>query len=124
MTTHSPEGVCIFGATGSIGVNTLDVIARHPDKYFVSALSAHRNIDLLYQQCQKFNPRKVTVSDSTAAKLLQDKLGPDSNILVFGGAENLNELVDDDCSTVVCGIVGAAGLASTLTAIKAGKRIL
>ena len=121
---RSPEGVCVFGATGSIGVSTLDVIARHPDKYFVSALSAHKNIDLLYQQCLQFKPSKVTVSDPEAARLLQDKLGSDSNIYVFAGADNLNELVDDRCETVVCGIVGAAGLASTLTAVKAGKRVL
>ena len=118
------RGVCVFGATGSVGVNTLDVIRRHPERYHVSALSAHKNVELLYRQCQQHTPGTVVMTDAAAARQLTSKLGKGGRTRVVGGADALAELVDRHCEIVVCGIVGAAGLAPTLAAVDAGKRVL
>ena len=71
MNSHS---VTILGSTGSIGQNTLDVIARHPDRFRVEALTAHKNVSLLFRQCQQFKPRYAVISDKTHALQLTEKL--------------------------------------------------
>ncbi|MCX7125650.1 MAG: 1-deoxy-D-xylulose-5-phosphate reductoisomerase, partial [Gammaproteobacteria bacterium] len=68
------QSVTILGSTGSIGQSTLDIIARHPDRFRVEALTAHKNIALLFQQCQKFKPRFAVLKDETLAKQLKIKL--------------------------------------------------
>ncbi|MEJ0005565.1 MAG: hypothetical protein WDM77_04060 [Steroidobacteraceae bacterium] len=68
------KGIAVLGATGSIGVNTLDVIARHPDRYQVVALGAQRNVDLLLTQIQQFKPRLAALTDPAAARLLEQRL--------------------------------------------------
>ncbi|MEM7194408.1 MAG: 1-deoxy-D-xylulose-5-phosphate reductoisomerase [Pseudomonadota bacterium] len=120
-----PDVVSILGSTGSIGVNTLDVIRRHRHRFLVEGLCAHRNIDLLAQQIQEFGPRSVVISDSAAAREFH-RTYPDiaAKTSVHNGAEAISEMAAGDAQTIVCGIVGAAGLPSTLAAVEAGKRVL
>jgi 1-deoxy-D-xylulose-5-phosphate reductoisomerase len=68
-----PQGIAVLGATGSIGVNTLDVVARHPDRYRVVALSGHRQVDRLFEQACRFLPLYVVVADAAAANALQGR---------------------------------------------------
>lgn len=120
------QAVTILGSTGSIGQNTLDVIAHHPDLFHVEALTAHQNIALLFRQCQQFQPRYTVVRDAELALQLQNKLR-ESKIKteVYYGDNALIELAADAASdTVVAAIVGAAGLLPTLSAVKTGKRVL
>ena len=124
--SHKKEQICILGATGSIGVNTLDVIARHPEKYQVFALTAHKNIELVEAQCLKFQPEFAVLGDPELAQKLKKNLADlDCPTKVLSGAEQLeyvasHELVD----TVMAAIVGAAGLLPTLAAVKKGKKVL
>jgi 1-deoxy-D-xylulose-5-phosphate reductoisomerase len=121
-----PQRVAVLGSTGSIGVSTLDVIARHPNRFRVAALSAHSNIERLREQCLVHRPAFVVVSSSNDASTLTVELktaGLDSQVLV--GEAALAEVAAHDCVDVVmAGIVGAAGLGSALAAARAGKRIL
>lgn len=116
------ETVALLGSTGSIGASALDVIARHPRHYRVAGLSAHRNIAALRKQCAELGPDLAAVADADAARRLADELagGPTR---VLGGDAGLAELAAS-ADIVVCGIVGAAGLASTLAAVRAGKKVL
>lgn len=120
------QGVAIFGATGSIGVNTLDVIARHPDQFKVVALAAHRNVSQLKAQCVQFKPMFAALVDPTAARQLKEELaGLGLSTQVLSGAAALDELAGHpDVHCVMAAIVGAAGLSSTLTAARCGKRVL
>jgi 1-deoxy-D-xylulose-5-phosphate reductoisomerase len=119
-----PQRVAILGSTGSIGVNTLDVIARHPQRFEVFALTAHRRIDELAAQCLKFSPRFAVVPDADAARLLCAKLGG-SGTKVLDGAGALGEIAaHPEVDAVMAAIVGAAGLAPCLAAARAGKRLL
>ncbi len=119
-------GVAVLGATGSIGENTLDVIARHPQRFFVMALVAHRNVDKLKAQCLKFKPRFAAMADVAAARQLREELAAaGSHTEVLAGASAIDELVaHPEVHSVMAAIVGAAGLSSTLAAARAGKRIL
>jgi len=120
--TAAPQSVAILGATGSIGVSALDVIARHPRQYRVAGLSAHANIEALRRQCARFQPDLAVMADAAAARRLADELeGAPTRVL--GGGAALAELAAA-ADIVVCGIVGAAGLASTLAAVRAGKKVL
>ncbi|MDD9884030.1 MAG: 1-deoxy-D-xylulose-5-phosphate reductoisomerase [Gammaproteobacteria bacterium] len=120
--TAAPQSVAILGATGSIGASALDVIARHPRQYRVAGLSAHANIDALRRQCARFQPDLAVMADAAAARRLADELeGAPTRVL--GGGDALAELAAA-ADIVVCGIVGAAGLASTLAAVRAGKKVL
>jgi|TARA_B110000967_G_scaffold193916_1_gene221925 1-deoxy-D-xylulose-5-phosphate reductoisomerase len=118
--------ISVLGATGSIGVSTLDVIARHPDKYSIFALTAHTQVDKLALQCQQFNPKFAVVGDAASADLLKAKLcasGCTSEVMY--GVDALCQVVSDPAvDTVMAAIVGAAGLVPTLAAVKAGKKIL
>lgn len=121
-----PVGVTVLGATGSIGVNTLDVIARHPEKYRVVALTANKQVDRLVAQCKEFMPRYIVLVDESAAQEAQSKVreaGLDTEVL--SGVEGLESVATlDDTNYVMAAIVGAAGLRPTLSAARTGKRIL
>ncbi|SAK53973.1 1-deoxy-D-xylulose-5-phosphate reductoisomerase [Caballeronia ptereochthonis] len=116
----------LLGSTGSIGDSTLDVVARHPDRFSVYALTAHRNGDKLVAQCLKFQPEVAVVGDAeTAARVAAVLRAQGCRTEVTHGPEALVEAARAaQCDTVVAAIVGAAGLAPTLAAARAGKRIL
>ena len=118
--------VAVLGSTGSIGVNTLDVIRAHPDRFQVVALTAGRQVERLAQQCLEFSPRIAVVADAAgAAQLSQLLAGKVSQLTILHGPEALlTAVLESDCDTVMAAIVGAAGLAPTLAAAQAGKRIL
>jgi 1-deoxy-D-xylulose-5-phosphate reductoisomerase len=121
-----PIGVTILGATGSIGMSTLDVISRHPDKYRVVALTANKQVKRLVEQCRVFEPQYAVLTQSDVAEeagLLLKKAGLDTQVL--SGVEGLETVVTlEETQQVMAAIVGAAGLRPTLAATKAGKRIL
>ena len=116
----------ILGATGSIGVSTLDVVARHPDRYKVVALSGHTRIELLAEQCHAFKPAYAVVGSPTDAQRLAHLLLADGvNTEVLHGAEALAQIASlPQVDAVMAAIVGAAGLIPTLAAVSAGKRVL
>ncbi len=120
------KGVTILGATGSIGINTLDVMARHPECYRVVALTANSEVERLYRQCLEFRPAYAVMANETAAEQLAARLHEvRPEIRVLAGVEGLEEvasLAEVEC--VMAAIVGAAGLLPTLAAARAGKRIL
>jgi 1-deoxy-D-xylulose 5-phosphate reductoisomerase len=118
--------VAILGSTGSIGLNTLDVLARHPDRFEVFALAARRNAAALLEQCLRYRPRYAVVVDDGAAKRLREDLrGASSTTQVLSGASALEDIAaHPDVHTVMAAVVGAAGLRPTLAAACAGKRIL
>ena len=119
-------GVVVLGSTGSIGESTLDVLARHPDRYRVVALGAHRNAGKLAEQVRRFRPAYAAMADEKAARELAAGLGTAARgTRVLAGAGALTEIAtlpEADC--VMAAIVGAAGLRSTLAAARAGKRLL
>ncbi len=121
------KGICILGATGSIGVSTLDVVARHIDLYDVIALTANTNIDVLFEQCLVHSPEYAVVVNAEKAELFKQKIKNSavSSIKVLSGAQSL-EVVStlDNVDSVMAAIVGAAGLLSSLAAAKAGKTVL
>lgn len=116
----------VLGSTGSIGVSTLDVLARHPERFRVFALCAHRQVDKLFTQCQAFNPVFAAVGDETLAGELRARLREASlQTEVLCGPEALVRLASaPEVTTVMAAIVGAAGLPPTLAAVQAGKRVL
>jgi len=121
------KGICILGATGSIGVSTLDVVARHSNLYKVIALTAHTNIDVLYQQCLEHHPEVVVVVDEQKAQQFEEKIkdSPIADITVLSGAKALEQVATlDNVDSVMAAIVGAAGLLPSLAAAKAGKTVL
>ena len=120
------QTVSILGSTGSIGVNTLDVMARQPDRYRVFALSAHSRVDIMTAQCVQFKPRyAVMVSEPQARELRRAlaELGLPTEVL-SGPAALEWVAAHDEVTTVMAAIVGAAGLASCIAAALAGKRLL
>ncbi len=122
----SMQGVTILGSTGSIGVNTLDVISRHPDNFKVVALSANSQVERLFSQCQQFRPTYAVMADEAAATQLADRIKQaDLPIEVLAGIDGLVQVSQlDNVDQVMAAIVGAAGLLPTLAAAKAGKRVL
>lgn len=118
--------VAVLGSTGSIGVSTLDVLARHPGRYQVAALTAHTNVARLLDQCIAHRPRFAVVATAAHAQQLTRDLraaGVDTEVLC--GEQALCDVASHaQVDTVMAGIVGAAGLVSTLAAARAGKRIL
>jgi 1-deoxy-D-xylulose-5-phosphate reductoisomerase len=121
------KGICILGATGSIGVSTLDVVNRHPDQYKVIALTANNNIDVLYEQCLAFHPEYAVVVGEDKAAILKAKLvgSPVADIQVLSGVEALAHVATlDNVDVVMAAIVGAAGLLPSLAAAKSGKTVL
>ena len=124
--TLQKQRITILGSTGSIGVSTLDVIARHPDRYEVFALSAATQVDLMLAQCAQFKPKYAVMVSEPHARLLAEKIkanGLSAQVLWASDALEIiasHELVD----AVMAAIVGAAGLPSCMAAAKAGKRLL
>jgi len=120
------QSITILGATGSIGVSTLDVVARHPERYRVFALTAHAKVDELAVQCEKFRPEVAVVGSAEAAQRLSALLR-DSGVsteVTYGEASLCEVASASACSTVMAAIVGAAGLAPTIAAARAGKKVL
>ena len=122
----SVKQIAILGSTGSIGVNTLDVIRAHPSRFKVVALTAGKQIERLAQQCVEFKPLIAVVSDADgAAQLSQLLLAKQVNTQVMYGPQALiTAVTESNCDTVMAAIVGAAGLVPTLAAAKSGKRVL
>ena len=120
------KSITVLGSTGSIGVNTLDVISRHTDKFDVFALTGAKQFDLMFNQCLQFKPQFAVMVDQEAAKQLQDKLSAEKlPTRVLSGASALCDVASDErVDMVMAAIVGAAGLASCMAAALAGKRLL
>ena len=118
--------VSLLGATGSIGASTLDVITRHPERFDVVALAAHRQWEKLAELCRRHRPRVAAMLDVDAARSLERALaGEGLPTRVVAGAAGLTVAATlPEADTVLAAIVGAAGLAPTLAAARAGKRIL
>jgi 1-deoxy-D-xylulose-5-phosphate reductoisomerase len=120
------QKITVLGATGSIGVNTLDVVSRHPERFEVFALTAQHRADVLEQQCLRFKPRYAALGDAAGARELQRRLRAHGVATeVMSGPAALVDLArHPDATTVMAAIVGAAGLASCAAAARAGKRLL
>ena len=120
------QRITVLGSTGSIGTNTLDVIARHPERFEVFALSAARQVDAMLAQCAQFKPRFAVMADEAAARQLADRIqaeGLPTRVLQGPGA--LSEIsAHPEVDAVMAAIVGAAGLEPCLAAARAGKRLL
>ena len=118
--------IAVLGATGSIGASALDVIARHPGRYRVGVLSAHRNVEALAALCERFRPQLAVIADPTLEGALARRLAmaglPTGT--AAGPAALEQAAAGSLCDTVIAAIVGAAGLGSTLAAARAGKRLL
>ena len=120
------QRITILGSTGSIGVNTLDVIARHPNRFEVFALTGATQVDLMLQQCVQFKPSMVVMAHADAAKQLQEKLDAHGlGIRVQSGPQDLEEVASHpQVDSVMAAIVGAAGLKACIAAALSGKRLL
>lgn len=120
------QNVTILGSTGTIGEQTLDVIARHTERYKVFALTANTNVTAMLQQCLDFKPTYAVMLDADAADSLSQQLKTlDSHTIVLTGLSSLEQVSSDTAvDTVMAAIVGAAGLKPAMAAAKTGKRIL
>jgi 1-deoxy-D-xylulose-5-phosphate reductoisomerase len=118
------QRVTILGATGSIGVSTLDVLARHPEQYQVYALSAHGRVDELAAQCRRFRPARAVVGSPEAAARLASMIADLPTEVSYGEQALCDISASPDTDTVMAAIVGAAGLAPALAAARASKKIL
>ena len=117
------KNICILGATGSIGLNTLEVASLHPDKFRVFAISANTNWELMLKLCEIHSPAYAVMTDSAAAEKLSNKTP--SEITVLSGHRALNEIAENEQTDfVMAAIVGSAGMASVLAAANSGKRIM
>ncbi|MDH4235183.1 MAG: 1-deoxy-D-xylulose-5-phosphate reductoisomerase, partial [Gallionella sp.] len=122
----SMQHLTVLGSTGSIGASTLDVVARHPEKFQIVALTANSQVELLFRQCQQFKPRYAVLLDDDAAAQLRSLIREAGlNTEVLSGVAALEQVsVLPEVDAVMASIVGAAGLQPTLAAARAGKRIL
>ena len=117
------KNITILGATGSIGLNTLDVVSRHPDQFRVFAVSAHSDWKSLLQICKNHLPSFAVLTDEASAEKLMEMAPPEVEVLF--GADSLNEIASHPKTDfVMAAIVGGAGMSSTFSAAKAGKRIM
>ncbi|MFW2357594.1 1-deoxy-D-xylulose-5-phosphate reductoisomerase [Hydrogenophaga sp.] len=123
---NATQSITILGSTGSIGKSTLDVLARHPDRYRVFALTAATQVDLMLEQCRQFSPRYAVMVSPAHARQLADRVSElGLKVQVLSGAAALCEVcIDPDVDAVMAAIVGAAGLAPSLAAAQAGKKLL
>jgi len=121
-----PLRVCVLGSTGSVGANTLDVMARHPGRFEVFALTGANRIDELTSQCLRWKPRFAAMPDEALARVLRERLRREGlRTEVLSGAGALEQLAaHPDADAVMAAIVGAAGLAPCLAAARAGKRLM
>lgn len=115
--------IAILGSTGSVGTQTLDVIAHKPDQFEVTALSAGRNIALLCEQIKRFRPRLVSVADEQSATELREMIGTDELQIEYGEQGLVQVAAHSGADMLVTAIVGSKGLAPTLAAIEAGIAI-
>ncbi len=120
------KGVTVLGSTGTIGVNTLDVISRHKDRFMVTALTANQNVEELFEQCCKWTPPWAVMADEVCADQLEKKIIEASlPTQVLAGVSGLEKVAAlDETDYVMAAIVGAAGLMPTLAAARAGKRVM
>lgn len=120
------QRVTVLGSTGSVGCNTLDVMARHPERFEVFALSANTQVDLLLAQCAAHQPKYAVMASADHAQLLVERLKSNGlKTQVLQGWDALEIIAfHEDVDTVMAAIVGAAGLAPCLAAARAGKRLL
>ena len=120
------QAVTLLGATGSIGVSTLDVIRRHPQRFTVFALTANTDVNRLFEQCQEFKPRFAVMADEMAANQLRERIQrANIDCEVLAGSEGLVQVAKaPGVDSVMAAIVGAAGLLPSLAAAQAGKRVL
>jgi 1-deoxy-D-xylulose-5-phosphate reductoisomerase len=121
------QTITILGSTGSIGENTLDIISQNPSDFSVFALTAHTNVDKLFQQCLKFKPEYAVLVNSHSAKILEKKLKENNikEVEVLAGEKALCDVAENaNVDIVMAAIVGIAGLSSAYSAIKAGKKVL
>lgn len=126
MNTSPRQRVTVLGSTGSVGVSTLDVIARHPERFEVFALSAATKVDEMLAQCARFSPRFAVMASEAHAATLAEKLQQNNlPTRVLSGAGAIEEIAShDEVDAVMAAIVGAAGLGPCLAAARAGKRLL
>jgi 1-deoxy-D-xylulose-5-phosphate reductoisomerase len=124
--TFKKQSVTVLGSTGSVGVNTLEVIAAHPERFDVFALSAATQTELMLAQCARFKPRYAVMASAPHAQVLADKLKANTiETQVLHSPDALEIIAShEDVDAVMAAIVGAAGLASCMAAAKAGKRLL
>ncbi len=120
------QRITILGSTGSVGANTLDVIARHPQRFEVLALTAATQVDLMLTQCAQFKPRYAVMASEPHGRLLEEKIKANSLPTLVLTAQAAIELVasHEEVDAVMAAIVGAAGLSPCLAAARAGKRLL
>jgi len=120
------QTLTILGSTGSIGTSTLDVVARHPDRFQVFALTAYRQVELLFKQCVQFQPKFAVLLDELAVVELRRRVREAGLITeVLSGVDALEQVcIASEVDAVMAAIVGAAGLRPTLAAAQAGKKIL
>jgi len=121
------QRLVILGSTGSVGQSTLDVVALHPERFAITALTANTNVDKMLAQCKQFQPQTVVMSEPSAADRLQQELASIGlgHIEVKSGVDALCQVASSDgCDAVMSAIVGAAGLMPTLKAVQAAKRVL
>lgn len=120
------QRLTVLGSTGSIGTSTLDVVARHPDRFEVFALSAATQVDLMLAQCAHFRPRYAVMASGSHAHLLAEKIKANGLPTQVLQAQDALEIIasHDEVDAVMAAIVGAAGLAPCLAAARAGKRLL
>ncbi|CAN7449597.1 1-deoxy-D-xylulose-5-phosphate reductoisomerase [Pseudorhodoferax sp. LjRoot39] len=120
------QRLSILGSTGSVGANTLDVVARHPERFEVLALTAATQVEAMLQQCAQFRPRFAVMADAEAARRLRERIHAEGlPVEVMAGAEAIAEVAaHPEVHAVMAAIVGAAGLAPCLAAARAGKRLL
>ncbi len=122
--TNQPQQVCILGSTGSIGTQALDVISHHPERYEVYCLTANTRVEELALQARKYRPACVVIADEKHYDELKALLADLSDIKIYAGAEALSQVVEaEPIDVVLASMVGFAGLAPTISAIKAGKKI-
>ena len=121
-----PRVLTILGATGTIGVNTLDVVSRHPGRFEIFALTGATQVERMLEQCRRYRPRVAVMSEAAAAAALRARIAEERlAVTVLEGADALTEVaIAAEVDTVMAAIVGAAGLPATLAAARAGKRIL
>ena len=126
MNSLRRQRVTVLGSTGSVGVSTLDVISRHPERFEVFALSAATKVDELLAQCAQFSPRFAVMASAPHAAMLAEKLKQNSlkTVVLMGGGALETIASHDETDAVMAAIVGAAGLGPCLAAARAGKRLL
>ena len=123
--SQNPRSITILGATGSIGQSTLDVLARHPEHFHLYAVSANTQVEKMEKICRQYRPKVAVMSDRASATRLRQVLKDETGIEVLGGEESLNQIASDAAVDIVmAAIVGAVGLMPTLSAVRAGKRVL